>query len=163
MANEVEKVTKETVEKGGVLALLYFDLHGKDKSKLSELGVGFVNQVLKEPGVVFALGEINEPEERNDMFSTSLQLKVLCKSFLSITNLCEKYSPFSLEILKPDKLVFTIDSAQELLMNISTTTFEYKKHIIEKLSSPEELEGYRSALANKLEMGKKLFQKGEKK
>ncbi len=157
--SNVEKVTRETIEKGGILALLYFDLHGKDKDKLVNLGAGFVRGVLKEPGVVYAVGEVSEPIEQDKVISTSIELKVLCDSFLSISNLCSKYSPFSIEIIRPDKINLTIDVAHEVLMNLATTTFEYKKYILERISSPEELEVYKTSLNNKILVGKAIREK----
>ena len=61
MANEVEKVTREVVEKGGILAVLYFDIHAATKDAVRQIGTEFINQILQREGVVYALGEIDEP------------------------------------------------------------------------------------------------------
>lgn len=153
---DVEKVTKETIEKGGILALLYFDIHGKDKEKLVDIGAGFIQQILKEAGVIYALGEVDNPFEQNDLFSTSVNLKVLFKDFISLSSLCSKYSPFSVEIIRPDKISLAIDQAHDLLMDIAATNFEYKKYIIEKLADDSELKSYKDSFENKLLMGKKM-------
>ena len=44
-------------------------------------------------------------------------------------------------------------------MNLATTTFEYKKYILEKISSPEELEVYKTSLNNKILVGKSIREK----
>lgn len=153
---DAEKVTTQAIEKGGILCVLYFDLHGADSSKLTNLGAAFINQLLKEPGVIYAIGEVAVPQDYNGVMSTSVHVKVLCKSFVSLADLCSKYSPFSIDILRPENIKFGLDQAHSLLMNIATTTFEYKKYIIEKVSSPQELEKYKISVQNKILMGKKL-------
>jgi len=162
---DVDKLTKDTLSKGGVLALLYFDLHASTKEVIEDLGSGFVQKLLKEPGVVYALGEIDEPipTKDNKFLSSSIEVKILTDSFLSIHNICASYSPFSLEILKPNEIKLTIDKAHEVLMSMSATTYEYKKHIIEKMSTKEDLERYRKTIEQKIHLGKKISEKkGEK-
>ncbi|MBI2080030.1 hypothetical protein HYT84_04645 [Candidatus Micrarchaeota archaeon] len=158
---DVERLTKETIDKGGVLAMLYFDLHGTSKEILTQLGAGFVQKLLKEPGVVTALGEIDEPLETEDKktFSTSVEVKLLVKDFNFLANICALYSPFGVEILKPNDIKLNLDKAQDLLMNFSNSTFEYKKYILDKISSPADVERYRNHLKQKAELGKKLLEK----
>ncbi len=161
---DIDKLTNDTISKGGVLALLYFDLHGSSKEVLNNMGTGFVDRVLKEPGVIFALAEIQEPIQTEGLYSTSLELKVLTTGMMHIAHLCANYSPFSIEILRPDKIELSIDKAHELLMYIASTTFEYKKHIIERVARPEEVEAYKKGLLNKIALGKRVLEeKGEKK
>jgi hypothetical protein len=57
--NDVEKLTRDTVKDGGVLAMMHFDIHAKSKELVQELGTGFVNSIIQKEGVVFALGEID--------------------------------------------------------------------------------------------------------
>ena len=158
---DVDKITKETIEKGGVLALLYFDLHGTSKETLTNLSAGLVQKILKEEGVVYALGEIDEPMEREQGFSTSVEVKILVRSFNLMGRVCAQYSPLSLEILRPDDIKLSIDQAHELLMNISTTTFEYKKFIIQRTSKKEDVEKYQKELEAKAKLGKKLLEEKE--
>ena len=155
---DIDKLTKDTIAKGGVLAMLYFDLHGTSKETLQALGAGFVDKVLKEHGVVYALGEISDPIEQEKLFSTSFQVKLLTKSFADLTRLCASYSPFSVEILRPDKLELSVEQAHELLVQLSNATYEYKKYILERVAKPEEAERYKQSLKNKIEVGKKILE-----
>ncbi len=159
---DINKLTKDTLAKGGVLAVLYFDLHGNTKEVVQNLGTGFVDRMLKEPGVVFALGEIEEPIEEKGIHSTSIEIKLLTTSFLSLMNICALYSPFSLEILKPSEINLSIDNAHELLMSIGSTTMDYKKYIIQNISKPEDVIKYKQTLQNKAEIGRKLLEKKTK-
>jgi hypothetical protein len=163
---DVEKKIKETISNGGVLALLYFDVHAKDKDSAQQLGVGFVNHILEKEGVVMAMGEIDEPiepEEEGKNVSASIEVKVLTRDFATLANLCMENSPFTVEILRPDKIVLPLDSAHTLLGNISATSAEYKRHIITKVSSKEEVVEFQRQMQKRAELGKKLMEKkGEK-
>ena len=159
--NNVEKTTSKTIKEGGVLAVLYFDIHTRSKEKAQELGAGFVQQLLKEPGVVYAVGEIDEPVQDDDLFSTYVQVKILVKSFSGLVNICAIHSPFNVEILKPDEIVLPLNSAHDTLMNISTVTSDYKKYILERVTKPEEMERYKKILEAKAELGKKILNQGK--
>ena len=161
---EVEKVTKDTVANGGVLAMLYFDIHAKTKEIVQELGTGFINSVIQKPGVVFALGEIDEPigGEEGKNWSASIQLKVLTRDFSSLAAICMANSPYSVEILRPDEIRLTLDQAHNLLGTMSATTAEYKRYILTKLSKPDELARLQENLRVRAEMGKKILNKDKK-
>jgi len=159
---DAAKLTRDTVRNGGVLAMMYFDMHTKTREKAQEIGANFVEQLLREPGVVYAVGEIEEPIADKDIFSTSVQVKVLVRSFLHLMNLCALHSPFSIEIMQPDEIRLQLSEAHELLATVATTTADYKRYIIERLSTPEELERYKKILEKKAELGRRLLeQKGD--
>ena len=166
---DIDKLTKDTLNKGGVLTMLYFDLHGNTPEIVQNLGAGFIDRLLKEPGVVFALGEIDEPLDDKGIYSTSIEVKILTTSFFALTHICALYSPFSLEILRPSEIKLSLENAHELLMHVGTTTMDYKKYIVQNLSKPEDVERYKQILQRKVELGKRLIDKkdtdvsGEKK
>jgi hypothetical protein len=161
--NEVEKVTKDTVANGGVLAMIYFDLHAKTKVLVQEIGTGFINSIIEKPGVVFALGEIDEPisggEGKN--FSSSIEIKLLTRDFTSLAAICMANSPYSIEILRPDEIKLSLDQAHGLLGTMSATTAEYKRYILTKVSNPDEIARLQENLKARADMGKKIL-KGDK-
>ncbi|MDD2655879.1 MAG: hypothetical protein PHQ80_04400 [Candidatus ainarchaeum sp.] len=157
---DIGKLIDSTVKDGGVLALLYFDLHGKEKGALQKLGVSFVQKVLREPGMKYARGEIDEPVERDGMFSTSMEMKVLTQDLISLARICATYSPFSIEILKPGEFLLDISQLHELLMFLGATTHDYKKYIMEKVATAEDRENYRRTLEQRVKLGEKLMKKG---
>lgn len=161
MANDVEQLTRKTVENGGVLAMLYFDLHAKSKEAVKDLGTGFINSVIQRPGVVFALGEIDEPigGEEGKNWSSSIQLKVLTKDFLTLTGICMAHSPFTVEILRPDEIRLQLSEAHEVLGTIAATTAEYKKYILTKLAKPGEMASIQETLKRRAEMGRQILDK----
>jgi hypothetical protein len=157
--SEVDKVTEKAVNEGGILALLYFDIHGSDKDTLVQLATGFVQKVLKEKGVIFAKGEIDEPMESEGLFSTSLELKVLTKDVVSMAEICSNFCPFSLEVLEPQDFRMPVADMQDLLMFISSNSHDYKKYILQKVSPKEQQEAYKRNLRNRTEIGKRLLEK----
>jgi hypothetical protein len=158
---DIGKLIEKTVRDGGVLALLYFDLHGNQKEALQKLGVGFVQKILQEQGVKYAQGEIDEPIESAGMFSTSVEIKVLTTDIAALARLCGSYSPFSIEILQPGEFVISVSEMHEMLMFFGATTHDFKKYIMEKVASPEEKANYIKSLEQRLKIGEKLMSKKE--
>jgi hypothetical protein len=161
---DIEKLTRDTIANGGVLAILYFDIHAKTKELVQELGTGFINEIIHKPGVVFAVGEIDEPTGGDDKtnWSSSIQLKVLAKNFATLGAICMANSPYSVEILRPDEIKLTLSEAHSLLGTMSATTAEYKRHILTKLSNKEELAQLQENLMRRADMGKKILKRKEK-
>lgn len=159
--NDIEKLTKDTVKDGGILAIMYFDIHAKSKEAVQELGTGFINTIIHKPGVVYALGEIDEPigGEEGKNWSSSISVKVLTKDFNVLALICMAHSPFTVEILRPDEIKLSINTTQILLGNMSATTAEYKKMIVTKLSTKEDIAQMQEDLKKRAEMGKKILQK----
>jgi hypothetical protein len=160
--NDVEKLTRDTVKDGGVLAMMHFDIHAKSKELVQELGTGFVNSIIQKEGVVFALGEIDEPMDNGEgkNWSSSIAVKILTKNFMTLGAICMANSPFTVEILRPDEIKMPLSQAHELLGVMSATTAEYKRYILTKLAKPEEKAQIEKNLKLRAEMGKKIL--GEK-
>lgn len=163
MGIDEEKLTKETVRDGGVLALLYFDVHGTDKEKIREFSTGFIKRMLNEPGIVYVVGEIDEPIETDEVVSTAIEVKVLAKSMPALVKFVAQYSPFSLEILKPEEIRMSIADAHELLMSISAMMFDHKKYILERVAKKEDVERMKKELENRIKLGRMLLEKSTKK
>ncbi|MCI0503402.1 hypothetical protein L0Y65_01680 [Candidatus Micrarchaeota archaeon] len=163
--SDVEKLTKDTIASGGVLAMLYFDIHAKTKELVAELGTGFVNTIIQKQGVVFAVGEIDEPKggEEGKNWSSNIEVKVLTKDFTTLAGICMSNSPYTVEILRPDEIKLPLSQAHDLLSTMSATTAEYKKYILTKLSKPEELLQLQENLRRRAEMGRKILKKEKKK
>jgi hypothetical protein len=160
---DVKKVTEKTIKEGGVQAMLYFDLHAVSKEAAQQLGTGFLNHLIKTPGVIYALGEIDEPVAggEGENYSTSIAVKVLTKDFLTLASICMTHSPFNVEITKPDEISLPLNEAHELLATMAATTAEYKKFIIQKIAKPEEIEEMQRQLKIRAELGRKILEKKE--
>lgn len=158
-----EKLIKETVKEGGVLALVYFDVHGTDKQKIREFSTGFIKAMLKEPGIVYVVGEIDEPIQNKDVISTAIEVKVLARSMPALVKFIARYSPFSLEILEPEEIRMSMADAHELLMSVSTMMFDHKKYILERVAKKEDVERMKKELENRIKLGRMLLEKSRKK
>lgn len=163
---DVEKKTRDVVASGGVLAMLYFDIHATTKEAVQELGTGFVNTLIQKPNVVYALGEIDEPVagEKGQNWSSSISVKILTRDFAGLAAICMAHSPFNIEILRPDEIRLPLSQAHELLGIMSAVSAEYKRYILTKIAKPEELAQMQESLKRRAEMGKEVLgRKGEKK
>ncbi len=156
---DIDKLTNETIGNGGVLALLYFDLHGNTKEVIAQLGTGLVQKMLTEPGMVYAVGQIDEPMQNGEILSSSVEVKVLVKNIAVLARVCGNYSPFSIDLLRPDEVKMSADQVHAMLMDIAVNNYELKKLIIEKVYTPKDLEAFRKAIEGRMAVGKKLMEK----
>lgn len=156
---DVDKITNDAINKGGTLCLMYFDLHSKNKDTLISLATGFVDTIIKTEGVIYALGEIDEPIETDKTFSTSIQVKVLAKDLITLVNLSSLFNPLNVEILRPNHFELKIESVHDILMSVSANWFSIKKTIAEKTSSEEDLARYKEYLENRIKVGQAILDK----
>jgi hypothetical protein len=157
--DEAEKIKKETLEKGGVLAKFYFDVHSNQKEILKNLMLDLIsNNILKEEGVVYAYGTIEEPIENNGLFSTSAEVTILAKGFLPLLNLAIKYSPFAIEVLEPYQKNFGAQELQEILLRVSEISSQFAEFVLQKVLSQEEKNELNKKILNRAELIKKFFQ-----
>ncbi len=139
--DEVERVTEETIAKGGILVRFYFDMQDKNKEKLQPLMVNLVNeQLMKEPGVVYVFGSIEEPLEKGGIYTTSGIITMLFKNFAPLVGIAFKYAPAGIEIIRPEReLKFKTNELQSILMDLSQISMDYSKFILEKMLKPEDM------------------------
>ena len=161
--NDVDIVTEEKIRKGGVLARLYFDMQDKDKEKLQHLMLSLVNdRLMKEKGVVYCYGSIEEPLEREGIFITSATITLLMDSFAPLIGVAFNYAPAGVEVLKPEKEIrLKTNEVQTILMDISQISVNYSKYIFERVLKPEDLETIKMDLENRAQIGKKLAESSE--
>lgn len=159
MKSDLDKVTEEKLLKGGVLAKLYFDMQHAEKERLQPLMLDLINErLLKEPGVVYCYGQIEEPLEREGLFITSATLTVLAENFFPLVRIAFHYAPAGVEILKPhNEIHFKTSALQSMLMDISQISVDYSKYIFERVLKPEDLDLIKKELENRAEIGKKHF------
>lgn len=156
--DQAEKIKKETIEKGGVLAKFYFDVHSNQKDILKNLMLDFIsNNILKEPGVVYAYGIIDEPIENKGLFSTNAEITILASGIMPLFNIALKYSPFSVEILEPYERKLTASEFQEILLRASETSFQLSQYIYENILTPQQKEEFNKKVINRAELAKKYL------
>ncbi len=163
--DDVEKKTDETIAKGGILVRFYFDMQDRDKDKLQPLMVNLVNeQLMKEPGVVYVYGSIEEPMEKGGIYTTSGVITMLFSNFAPLVGIAFKYAPAGLEILRPEKeLRFKTNELQSILMDLSQISMDYSKFILEKMLKPEDMEKIGKELENRAEVSKRFLESSREK
>jgi hypothetical protein len=161
--NDVDRVTEEKVSKGGVLVKLYFDMQHKEKDKLQPLLVDLINErLMKERGVVYCVGAIEEPLENKGIYITSATVTMLFENFMNLVNIAFNYAPAGIEILKPTyEMTFKTHELQAMLMDLSQISMDYSKYVMEKVMKPEDLETMKKQIENRVELGKRLLEKRE--
>ncbi|MGC8622516.1 MAG: hypothetical protein ACP5SJ_00145 [Candidatus Micrarchaeia archaeon] len=158
---ELDRVTEEKILKGGVLAKLYFDMQDKDKDKLQPLMVNLINEhLMKEKGVVYCYGSIDEPILVKDLYTTSAVVTVLVDSFIPLVNIAFNYAPAGVEVLKPEKgIVLKANDMQAVLIDISQISVNYSRYVLEKVLGKDDLELIQRDLENRAKIGKDLLEK----
>jgi hypothetical protein len=163
MANPYAEKTDEVIAKGGLLAQLYFDIHGKSKNSIENLALSFSSSLKNEKGVVFAISEIEEPIENEDKsYSTFIKVTILFSSFPDLCSLLTRYSPVSMEIIKPDKIYIKQNELVEGLIEISETLNMLKFKLYKEALSQEEKMYIDRIIKIREEIGKNLKKKLEK-
>lgn len=159
--SDVDRVTEEKIAKGGILVKLYFDMQHTDKDKLQPLMIDLINErLLKERGIVYCTGAIEEPIGKDGIYITSAIVTVLFDGFGPLVNVAFNYSPAGIEIIKPAKeMLFKTFELQSILMDISQISLNYSKYVLEKVLKPEDIERIHSQINNRVEIGKKLLEK----
>lgn len=163
--SDVDKVTDEKIAKGGVLVKFYFDMQDKDKEKLQPLLVDLINErLMKEPGVVYCYGAVEDPLERDGIYITSAMVTILFDKFRPLFGVAFKYSPAGIEILRPENTMqFKTFELQAMLMDLSQISLDYSRYILEKVLKPEDVDKIKGQLDNRMEIGKKMLEKKDEK
>ncbi|RLG19307.1 hypothetical protein DRN67_03010 [Candidatus Micrarchaeota archaeon] len=161
----LEQLTKETVEQGGVFAVLYFDMHAKEEENLKNIATDFVGRITKEPGVLYAQGEIEAPTKGSDeVYSTNAQVYVLTQTLTHLAGICMRFGPIGVELLKPeDRLTLSLGEVHDLLLLISQNSFEFSRFVMSRVAKKEDWENFIKAAEKRAEMGKRLRERKDDK
>ncbi|MCX6771520.1 MAG: hypothetical protein NTX79_05695 [Candidatus Micrarchaeota archaeon] len=154
----VDEMTDDAIRQGGYLAMVYFDLHGTTPDAVKNLMVGFIGKLTREPGVIYAVGEIDKPIEKEGMFSTWAEVKLLASDFPTLVKIAAQYSPIGVEILRPGEVRMTLGEAQGSLLDVSQTSQNFTRLIMERMLSEGEKKDYATKLSQRIALGKKLFE-----
>jgi hypothetical protein len=162
---DVDIVTEEKVRNGGILVRMYFDVQDKDRDRLQPLLVDLINnRLLKERGVVYCYGKINDPIQKNGMFITSAVITALFEGIGPLVNVVFNFAPAGIELLKPEKeLRIGAPELQSVLLDLSGISVTYSRYMLEKILSPKEVEDLKRQLENRVELGKRIVKESKDK
>ena len=156
-----KQLLDEAIASGGVLTVMYFDISTNEKEAVQGMLAQLVGKITAEPGIVSAVGEINEPIEMEKLWVSSAEVTVLAKTFDHMAAVAIRYGPIGIEVLRPAEIKMTLGQAQSMLLNISQVAQEYANFIISKSLNDEEKETFRRKLAARAEIGKRMIEKKE--
>ncbi len=163
--NDVDKLIEETTKHGAVYCEMYFDAHGENENEVQAGLVEFISRISKEKGVIYCKGQVLEvfsrPVNEVTVYSTSAQAKILCENFNKLHDLCLRYSPVGVDIILPTTIKLSLEQAHSLLLDASTSTTEYSRMILQRISKPEDLAKSQESFKRRAEIGKKLIEKGK--
>lgn len=154
-----EEIIEETLASGGFHALFYLDLHAETAGRIQHLLTVTIREITREPGVVFAFGEIEPPLESEGKYFSSAEVHVLTENFRVLAYLAHKYAPFGIEILRPNEVRLRLDQAHDVLIDISQRSYAFTQKILERGLSEKERERLLEQVKQREELGKKLLQR----
>ncbi len=163
--SEMEEITQKTLEKGGLLANLYFDMQGPNADSLQPLMADLINEkLLKTPGVVFCVGSIEEPLKVGEAYSTSAIVTLLAKDIGTFITIIFNFAPAGIEILKPEhEYRLQIAELQSIMLQLSQVSMDYSEFILKKVLKPEDFENLKTNIEMREKLGKKLLEKKDDK
>jgi hypothetical protein len=158
---EVEEVTRKALEKGGVLAKLYFDMESEKQEELQPLMVDLINnRLLKSPGVLYCFGGIDEPVKLKDTYSTSAEVTALFEGIWPVIRVMFDFTPAAVEVIKPQKdIVLKPSDLQALLLNVAQVSMDYSNYILSRVLKKEDYDKIMQQMKNREELGKRLLDK----
>lgn len=163
--NDIEKLIEETTKHGAIYCDMYFDAHGENEKDVQAGLVEFITRLTAEKGVIYCKGQVLEafsrPVNGTTIYSTSANVKLLCDNFNKLHDLCLRYSPVGLDIVMPRTIKLTLEEAHSLLLDASTSTTEYSRLILQRISKPEDLTKSEESFRRRAEIGKKLIESGK--
>jgi hypothetical protein len=153
-----DALKNEVLRNGGFYLRFYFDMHAGNAPALQNIMVGFVGKLTNEPGVRFAVGEIEEAIQHQDMFSTTARVSLLVNDFPTLTRITMAYAPIGIEIEEPTELRLPANDLQQGLIGIAATSQELSQHILTKSMTSDELKQFQSHMAQRAELGRRMMQ-----
>ncbi len=161
--HKFEELKHQVIRTGGYYVHFYFDMHANDEQSLKESMVGFVSRLTKEEGVRFAVGEIDEPTERDKLFSSTAKVSMLINDLPSLTRITMAYGPVGIDLEEPNQSKIEIGEMQRALMGISAMAQDLTQFIIQKkLFDPAEKAKFEKQMAFRIALGQKLLADAKK-
>ena len=161
--SELDEVTRRTIENGGILAKVYFDMHSEKEEDLQPLMTDMIsNRLLKFPGVVYCAGEIAEPLKVDDLYTTNAVVTILVKDLWTLLNMSFNFVPAGIEVLKPEKEYYLKhNDLQAIMINIAQISAQFSEYILGNVLSKEDYEKVKQDMVRREELGKKLIGEGK--
>ncbi len=161
--DELEEVTQKTLQKGGLVVKLYFDVHSEEQTDLQAILADLINdKLLKAQGVVYCFGSIDEPISSNGMYTTSAIVTTLVDNLEHLFDVVFTFAPAALEVMKPQgNFVIRQSELQNALLSLSSISANYSEYVLKRVMKPEDFEKIKGDLKAREELGRRMMGKKE--
>ena len=158
-----QQLIDEVIAKGGILAVMYFDISSNQKDLVQGALADLIARITKEQGIISVVGEIEDPIEIEGIWSTSAEVTMLSKNFASLSIVAMRFGPLGVEVIRPDQVKLSLGEAQGTLLNIAQVGQDFSQFILETVMNEQQKADFKKRIAARAEQGKKLLEKMEKK
>lgn len=76
---------------------------GKPKEHVEKTIKDYVEEISKDPDLIIIKKEFAEPEEKDQFWTTFVEIELIIKGIPKVIDFCFHYMPSSIEILKPEE------------------------------------------------------------
>ncbi|MEM4137150.1 MAG: hypothetical protein QXH71_00150 [Candidatus Anstonellaceae archaeon] len=154
-----EKLKERVINRGGFFVYFYFDVHSNSPENMQSLAVSFSSKITNEKGVAFGISEIDQPLEKDGIYSTAIKTTLLVEDFPSLVRLAMTYMPIAIQIEEPLEQKIDAGQLQLSLIELSTFCQELTNHILTKGMNEEQKKRFDQEIATKIILGKKIMEK----
>ena len=159
--DEMEDLTQRTLQKGGLLVKLYFDMYTDAQTDLQAVMADLINnRLLKANGVLYCFGSIDEPIKDRDMYTTNAIVTTLLDSLENMLGVIFTFAPVAIEVMKPEgEYRIKQSELQNAMVALSSISVNYSEYILKRTMSPADYEKVKGDLKAREELGKRIMKK----
>ena len=111
------------------------EMLGNPKEHLLETIKAYVEKLKQEKDLTVISEHYEEPVEKDDLFSTFVEIEIKFKKLEKLMWFCYDYMPASVEVVEPEETVYTANEitsfSNEILTKLHTLDMLYKKLKVE--------------------------------
>lgn len=158
--SKLYEMAKQATAEGALFASLFLDIHGSNEQQLQHIAVDVVNRIMKEQGVMFVFGKIEEPILQEGLYSTLIEVKAIVADINALANLSYVYTPVSVDLIMPEEVKLGPSQVGSLMVFISNQSLKWKKLYMERMRTKEETEAFLKEVEAREKLGRRLLEGG---
>ncbi len=105
-------------EKQHIRCKTIIEVLGKPKEHVEESIKAYVGKIEQDPDLIILKKEFAETRQQDKFWSTFVELEMVAKGIPKLVGFCFDYMPSSIEIIKPDELIFNNKHIADLLNDL---------------------------------------------
>ncbi len=124
-----DKEVKQKLSEDWIQVRVLLEMLGKPKDYLVEKLEEHVLNAKKIEGVEIISYEIEDPEEKEDFFTTFAEVEMLFKEKTHLIYFCFEFLPAHIEIMEPDEFLFTAKDLTDILNDLIIKLHSWDKTV----------------------------------